>query len=85
MKPSDLFGVLVRLTGLLVILFGIYELWGGVDNIIENMIAAAQGDNDDIVSSFSFFAFGFPSLVVGALLFFFANFITRLAYRDGGA
>lgn len=82
MKPAELFGVCVRMTGLLIVLYGLYELWGGVDNLVENLIDAAQGNNSDQPSSFSYFAFGIPSLVVGAVVFFFANLIVRLAYRN---
>ena len=82
MKPSDLFGVWVRVIGFLTVLYGLYELWGGLDNVVENLIDAARGNNDDLPSSFGYFAFGIPSLAVGAVVFFAADLIARLAYRN---
>jgi hypothetical protein len=82
MKPPELFGVFVRLTGLLIVLYGLYELWAGLDNVVENLIDAAQGNNSDLPSSFGFFAFSIPSLIVGSVVFFFADLIARLAYRN---
>ena len=37
MKPSELFGVFVRLAGFLVVIYGLYELWGGLDNWMEKI------------------------------------------------
>lgn len=79
MKASELFGVLVRLAGLLIVLFGLWELWGGLENVVENVLATDSGDQS---SSFSFFADGVPSVVVGLLLFFLADWVVRLAYRE---
>jgi Ca2+/Na+ antiporter len=82
MKPAELFGVFVRATGFLIVLYGIWEIWGGFDNVVENILAIAQGDNSDQPSSFSYFAFGIPSALLGVLIFFAANWIVKLAYRD---
>jgi hypothetical protein len=49
---------------------------------VENLIDAAQGNNSDLPSSFGFFAFSIPSLIVGSVVFFFADLIARLAYRN---
>jgi TRAP-type C4-dicarboxylate transport system permease small subunit len=80
MKPSELFGVVVRTTGFLIFIYGLWEIWGGVENFAENLLAINQGDTGDQPSSLGFFAFGLPSLGVGALVFFLANGIVRLAY-----
>jgi hypothetical protein len=82
MKPSELFGVFVRLAGFLIVLYGMYEIWGGLDNVAENLLAGSQDDNSDQISSLSFFAFGIPSLFVGAICFFLADWIVRLTYRN---
>ena len=82
MKPSELFGVFVRLAGFLVVIYGLYEIWSGLDNVVENVLATSQGDTSDQPSSFGFFVFGIPSLVLDALAFFFADVIVRLAYRN---
>ena len=84
MKPSELFGVAVRVTGLLVILYSMWNVWAGVDNVVENLLPANQGnDTSDLPSTFSYFAFAVPAFVLGAIFFFFADWIVKLAYRDG--
>ena len=82
MKPTELFGVVVRTTGLIIIIYGLWETWGGFENAVENLLPANQGDNAEQPSSFGYFAFGIPSLFVGALCFFLADWIVRLAYRN---
>ena len=82
MKPSELFGVGVRTIGFLIALYGLYEIWGGVDNVAENWIASVKGDGSDQPSSLVFFVFGIPSLILGLLIFFFADVIVRLGYRN---
>jgi len=82
MKPSELFGVFVRVAGFLIVIYGLYELWGGFDNIAENLLSASQDDGSDQTSSFSYFAFGIPSLIVGGICFFLADWIVRLTYRN---
>lgn len=82
MKPSELFGVFVRAAGFLIVIYGLWEIWGGIENIAENILSASQDDNSDQVSSLSFFAFGIPALFVGAICFFLADWIVRLAYRN---
>lgn len=77
MKPPDLFGVFVRAAGFLIAIYGLWEIWGGVENMVENVVST---DTSDQTSSFSFFADGIPSLIVGVLIFFLADWIVRLAY-----
>ena len=84
MKPSELFGVLIRFAGLVIVLYGLYEVWGGFDNVCENLIANVKGDSSDQTSSFSYFMFGIPSLILGVLVFLFAGGIVRLGYRNPG-
>ena len=84
MKASDLFGVVVRAIGLLIVIYALWEIWGGFENAVENLLPANQGDENQ-PSSFSFFAFGIPSLVFGLLCFFLADWIVRLAYREAKA
>jgi hypothetical protein len=77
MKPSDLFGVFIRLAGFLIALYGLWELWGGAETIVQNLFASESNDQN---SSFSFFADGIPCVVAGILVFFLADWIVRLAY-----
>ncbi len=76
MKPSELFGVVVRTAGLLICLIGVWEVWGGFDNMIENLLSPS----DEQTLSFGFFAFGIPEIGVGLLIFFLADWVVRLAY-----
>ena len=79
MKPSELFGVVVRTTGFLIVIFGLWEIWGGGENVVGNLLAADSGDQ---TSSFTYFADGVPALIVGILLFFGADGVVRVAYRQ---
>ena len=82
MKPSELFGVVVRVTGFLVIIYSLWNVWAGVDNAVENLLPGNQAGDSDQPSTFSYFAFGVPGFLLGALFFFFADGIVKLAYRD---
>jgi hypothetical protein len=82
MKPSELFGVFVRAAGFVIVLYGLYEIWDGFENAVENLFPANQTDDGQQVSTFAFFAFGIPSLVLGTLIFFLADWIVKVAYRD---
>jgi hypothetical protein len=82
MKPSELFGVVVRTIGFLVILYGLWNVWAGFENIFENIMAPNEGGDADLPSSLAYFAFGVPSLMLGAVCFFLADWVVKLAYRD---
>jgi hypothetical protein len=83
MKASELFGVIVRLTGFLVIIYSLWNILGGFDNFFENILQLNQGGESDLPSTLSYFVFGVPALVFGAACFFLADGIVKLAYRDG--
>jgi len=85
MKPSDLFGVVVRTIGFLVILYGLWNVWAGFENVFENLLSANENGDGDLPSSIAFFAFGVPSLVLGIACFFLADWIVKLAYRDSSS
>jgi hypothetical protein len=82
-KPSELFGVFVRAAGFLMVIYGLWEVLSGMDNVFENILSASQGgDNNDQPSSVSYFVLGVPAVVLGAASFFLADWIVRLAYRN---
>jgi hypothetical protein len=81
MKSSELFGVVVRVTGFLVILYSLWHLWAGCENIMENILSLSDGSESELPSVFYYFAFGIPMLVVGTVCFFLADRIVKLAYR----
>ena len=82
MKPSELFGVVVRVTGFLIIIYSLWNIWAGFDNILENLLQLNQDSDSGSGSTFSCFAFGLPGLAFGALCLFLADWIVKLAYRD---
>jgi hypothetical protein len=82
MKPSELFGVVVRMIGFLVILYGLWNVWAGFENIFENLLPTNESGDADLPSSLSYFVFGVLSLMLGAVCFFLADGIVKLAYRD---
>ena len=81
-KASELFGVFIRLAGFLIVIYGLWELWGGAETIVSNLLPS---DNNDQTSSFTFFADGIPAVIVGILIFFLADWIVRLAYGKSEA
>jgi hypothetical protein len=83
MKPSELFGVVVRATGFLIVLYSLWNLWAGCENILESILSLNESSEADLPSVFYYFAFGVPGLVLGAVCFFLANWVVKLAYRDG--
>jgi hypothetical protein len=82
MKPSALFGVVIRAVGFLVVLYSLYDFLSGFDNFLENLLAGGQDSNSGSVSTLSYFIFGVPEFIAGALCFFLADWIVKLAYRD---
>jgi len=81
MKPPELFGVIVRTTGFLIVIYSVWNVWTGVDNVVENILQTSSDSDAGSYSTFSYFAFGVPGLVFGAICFFFADWIVKLAYR----
>ena len=82
MKPSELFGVIVRTIGILVILYGLWNIWAGCETIFESILPVSEGDESGLSSSLAYFAFGVPSVLLGAVCFFLADPIVKLAYRS---
>jgi hypothetical protein len=81
MKASDLFGVVVRATGFLIIIYSLWNVWTGFDNVFENILQINQGSDAEAPSTISYFVFGLPGLALGAVFFFLADWIVKLAYR----
>ncbi len=85
MKASELFGVVVRATGFLMIIYSLWNVWSGFDNVFENILQVSQGSDAETTSSLSYFVFGVPGLILGAILFFLADWVVKLAYRNGSS
>ena len=82
MKASELFGVVIRTVGFLVILYSLYDFLGGFDSFFENLLQFGQDGNSSSVSTLSYFVFGVPEFIAGVLCFFLSDWIVKLAYRD---
>ena len=82
MKPSELFGVIIRTVGFLIILYSLYDFLGGFDSFFENLLQSNQDGNSASASTLSYFVFGVPEFIAGVLCFFLADWIVKLAYRD---
>jgi len=74
--------VIVRTIGFLIVLYGLWNVWAGFENIFENILSVSDNSDADLPSSLSYFAFGVPSLMLGAIFFFLADWVVKLAYRD---
>jgi hypothetical protein len=81
MKPYELFGVVVRATGFLIVLYSLWNIWAGCENILESILPLNESSEVDLSSVFYYFAFGVPGLVLGAACFFLADWVVKLAYR----
>jgi hypothetical protein len=79
MKASDIFGIVVRAIGFVVIIYSFWEIVGGIDNFLENMLAS---NSEDAVPTFPYFLFGIPAFIFGAISFFLADWIVKLTYRE---
>ena len=85
MKASELFGVVIRTIGFLVILYALYDFLGGFDSFFENLLSGGQDSNSGSASTLSYFVFGIPEFIAGVLCFFLADWIVKLAYRDSSS
>jgi hypothetical protein len=82
MKASDLFGVVVRTIGILIVLYSLYDFLSGFDSFLESLLSSGQEGDSGSASTVTYFVFGVPEFIVGVLCFFLADWIVRLAYRD---
>ena len=81
MKPSDIFGIVVRVIGFVIIIWGLWNVLAGVVTVMET-VAQTHRPPDEQYSALSYLSMGIPPFIFGALCFFFADQIVRLTYRD---
>ena len=83
MKMSEVFGLVVRIVGFLIVIYGLWNVWAGIEGIPESLFQNVNGgDQSEETSIFSYFAFGIPITAFGAFCLFCADWITNLVYRD---
>ena len=78
MKAPDVFGVIVRTIGFLLIIYGLWYVWYALDSIPAALLGRDGADRSWI----GYLIFGLPVITLGALFFFCADWIVRLTYRD---
>jgi hypothetical protein len=81
MKPSDIFGVVVRTFGFVIIIWGCWNALAGLVIALEPT-AQTHRPPEDQYSALSYLGTGIPAIVFGAVCFFCADWIVRLTYRE---
>jgi ABC-type phosphate transport system permease subunit len=81
MKPSDIFGLVVRIVGFLIVVWGLWYVLAGFVTLFE-MLFHVQQSHDEQYSPVSYLGMGIPTVVFGALCLFFAGHIVRWTFRD---
>jgi hypothetical protein len=76
MKPRHIFGIAVRVVGLIVALIGVYFLVCGLVLIIDS------GYSDKLAPPSHYFIFGVLDSLIGYVLIRSAHRLVRLAYPD---
>jgi len=77
MKAPDILGLVIRIVGFLLIIYGLwYVLYG-----VETMPAAILGRGDRDESPLGQIAFGVPVVAFGSVCFFCADWIVKASYR----
>jgi hypothetical protein len=82
MKAPELFGVCIRVIGFLTMIYGLWEIWWGVETVIETVCPFLVGGEASGDPLFLYIASGLPSFVFGVVCFFFPNWIVQLTYRE---
>jgi hypothetical protein len=77
MKTSDIFGLIVRVIGLLLMLYGLWYMWGSA----RDLILTVFGHSDSVSSLIEDTGFGIPVVLLGSFFLFFADWIIKITYR----
>ncbi len=81
MKSTDIFGLVVRVTGFFIAIWSLWNLWAGFQILLETAAQTTRPPGDQY-SPLSYFGMGMPALAVGALCLLCADRIVKAAYRD---
>jgi hypothetical protein len=80
MKASDIFGLIVRTLGIVLIIYGIWYIFAGASVwYATHQIAPPPGETQYAYSSYFFT--GLPALAGGLICFLFADIIVGWTYR----
>ncbi len=78
MKPPDILGLVVRVVGFFLMIYGLWNFLYG----IESLPAALVNREDAEHSPLSYIMWGLPVLLFGAGCFFCADWIVKSSYRN---
>jgi hypothetical protein len=79
MKAPDILGLVIRIAGFLLVLYGLWYVLYGVESIPSALLGRA-GDSDE--SPMGYLEFGIPVCVIGTVFFLFADWFVSLSYRS---
>ncbi len=82
MKPSEIFGVVVRGIGLCLVLCGLYWLLGGARDTVYFALSSLGVIEQQDTFAVSFFVDAVPTILVGLLLLRKAEIFVRFAYPE---
>lgn len=83
MKPSEIFGLFIRMVGFLVLVYGLWHVLVGIVSIPEAFFQnLSNNEHSQEVSIFECFALGVPMSGFGICCCCFADLITKLTYRN---
>jgi hypothetical protein len=78
MKPPDLLGLIIRTTGFLLVIYGLWYVLYGIEGLPAALLGRVEAEN----SPFGQLEFGVPVVVFGTLCFLFADWLVSLSYRN---
>ena len=78
MKPSHIFGIIVRTFGLCAFLYSVWKLVFGLFAVIWDFCSQRSPTEETAV----YFIYGIPTLIGGVLLMRFGDYIVRFCYPD---
>jgi len=79
MKAPDGLGLVIRIAGLFLVLYGLWNVEYAVQSIFSSLF---ERGSDSEASPFAYLLFGVPVILVGAVFFFFADWFVKLSYRN---
>jgi hypothetical protein len=83
MKPSEIFGIVVRVVGFLGIVWGLWNILDGADSILLRLLPQQPSVGEIMrFSPITYFVTGVPAMLFGAFCFFRADKVVRMTYGD---
>jgi hypothetical protein len=80
MKAADIFGLIIRVVGLFLTLWGIWYLLAAL-YYLPSTISSLLTHTEAEASSVHYSVYGVPAVLVGIAMLFFAHRIVEVSYR----